>query len=181
MTANSKAKLIVLLNTLTLVGAAITVILLFRIIGNAARLNTSTNEKIAASQKVTENELRCLAAFFSQSNRQALRINNLETCEILNTDTGKTDNLPLSPTSTSPAVPSSDTKQNSTTTETSTQLNSSQNQEDTSQTPAPSQTTPQVQAQANGDGSSESTVTTPPPKEILGIPLCIPFTSRCMR
>jgi hypothetical protein len=173
MTANTKAKLIVFLNALTLIGGAITIILLFRIIGNAAQQNTSTNTKIAASQEVTEKELRCLASFFSQPNRQSIRISNLKTCEIIHTDTGQTEVLPLSPTpvkiQSSPAVPSSDTNKNSTSTPTPTQVNTPQTT--TSTNLAPSQTAPQV----------PSRPTTPDPKRILGIPLCVPFTGACIR
>jgi hypothetical protein len=171
MTAETKAKLIVFLNTLTLIGGAITIVLLLRVIGNAANQNSTTNTKIVASQKVTEKELRCLASFFSQPNRQNIRISNLETCEIIHTDTGKTEQLPLSPTPvttpSSPAVPSSDTKQNSTTTNKPTQANTPQTP--ASQTnSAPSQTTPQVPS-------------TPDPMKILGIPVCVPFTKVCVR
>ena len=173
MTANTKAKLIVFLNALTLIGGAITIILLFRIISGAAAQNAATNrgieatnKQIISSQKLTEKELGCLASFFSQTNRQNLKINNLEQCEILHTDTGQTEILPLTSISISPAVPSSDTKQNSTTTPTPTQANNTPNQT-TSQTTAPSPTAPQVQV--------------PPAKEILGIPMCVPFTGLCVR
>lgn len=183
MKPDTKAKLIVFLNTLTLIGGAITIILILRVITNTARLNTETNDKIVASQKVTENELRCLAAFFSQTGRQNLRISNLETCEILHTDTGQTEVLPLSPTSSSPAVPSSDTKQNSTSNQDQTQPTATTNT--TSQTPAASQTSPQVQSSGNlqGDGSASVQLqpSVPPPKEILGVPMCVPFTHVCVR
>lgn len=173
MTANTKAKLIVFLNTLTLIGGAITIILLLRVIGNAAQENTNTNTKIAASQKVTEKELRCLASFFSQPNRQTIRISNLETCQIIHTDTGQTEVLPLSPTpvkiQSSPAAPSSDTNKNSTSTPTSTQVNTPQ--KTTSTNLAPSQTAPQV----------PSKPTAPDPFRVLGIPVCVPFTHVCVR
>lgn len=188
MTANRKAKLIVFLNTLTLIGGAITIILLLRVIGNAARQNSDTNTKIVASQKVTEAELRCLASFFSQPNRQTIRISNLETCEIIHTDTGQTEVLPLSPTpvktQSSPAVPSNVTNKNSTPTPTSKQVNTPQTP--TSQNSAISQTAPQVQGSGSADiqGGGATIQLQPavkPPKELLGVAICIPFTGVCVR
>jgi hypothetical protein len=163
MTANTKAKLIVFLNTLTLIGGAITIILLLHIIGNTTQQNSDTNDKIAASQKATEKELRCLASFFSQSNRQTIRISNLETCVIIHTDTGKTEALPLTPIpvklQSSPAVPPNVTKQNSTTTSTQTQSNK-----------------PKFVSNPASQGQATPTV-----KRLLGIPLCVPLTGICIR
>lgn len=183
MTPQRKAKLIVVLNTITLIGGVVTIFLLLRIISNAAHQTTTTNSSIAASQKVTEKELRCLASFFSQTNRQTIRINNLETCQILHTDTGQVEDLPLTPTpvsnsSTSPAVPSSDTKQNSTTNPTPIQSNTPQTS--ASQNTAPSQIAPQVQAQGEQQ-LQQAGNPQPAAKELFGIPICIPFTGVCVR
>lgn len=178
-TPERKAKLIVFLNALTLIGGVITIILLLRVIGSAAQQNANTNAKIVASQKLTEKDLGCLASFFSQPNRQTLQITSLEHCTVVHTDSGKSEDLPLLPvtkTQSSPAVPSSDTKQNSSTTQTPTQPNNTTTNT-TSQTQAPSQPTPQ--AKASTDTTAEITV--PPAKHILGIPVCVPFTGLCMR
>lgn len=168
ITPVNKARLIVFLNTLTLIGGVITIVLLLRVIGSAAKQNSDTNAKIVASQKATEEELGCLASFFSQPNRQTLIIVDLSKCTIKHTDTGQTETLPFFQTQPSPAVPSSDTTQKSTTTPTSTQANNTPNQQIASQTPASSQTAPQE-------------TIAPAAKEILGIPLCVPFTGVCVR
>lgn len=177
-TPERKAKLIVFLNMLTLIGGVITIVLLLRVIGAAARQNADTNNRIVLSQKQTEKELSCLASFFSQQNRQTLVITNLEHCTVTHTDTGQTEELKLVPVSlnqSSPAVPSSDTKQNSTTIPTSTQSNSIQTP--TANTTALSQSASQAKAQA----STDTKATIAPPKKLLGISLCVPFTGACIR
>lgn len=178
-TPERKAKLIVFLNMLTLAGGVITVVLLLRVIGTAARQNADTNAKIVASQKLTEKDLGCLASFFSQPNRQALQITSLEHCTVVHTDTGKSEDLPLLPvtkTQSSPAVPTSDTKQNSTTTPTPTQSNNT-----TTNTPTPIQAPSQPTPQAKASTDVITTITVPPAKQLLGISICIPFTGVCMR
>lgn len=174
LTPERKAKLIVFLNALTLIGGVITIILLLRVIGSAAKQNADTNSKIVASQKQTEKELGCLASFFSQPNRQTLQITSLETCTVMHTDTGKSESLPLLPTSSSPAVQSSDTKQNSILKKTPTQPIATLNDnKDTSQNTALSQTASQVQAK------TETKVAEP--KQLLGVSICVPFTNVCAR
>lgn len=153
MKPSLKAKLIVWLNVLTLIGGAFTVFLLLKIITNAATQSAKTQDKIVVSQKLTETELRCLAAFFSKSDRQNLKISNLDKCTILHTDNGQSEVLPLTPTtnSTQSSPAASDiTKQNSTANQTSIQPNTIQNQPSTTtQTPADSQSTSQAAGSAH--------------------------------
>lgn len=166
LTPINKARLIVFLNALTFIGGVVTIVLLLRVIGNAANQNAETNRQIVASQKATEKELGCLASFFSQTNRQTLVITSLEKCEVTHTDTGQTEQLKLVPIQTSPAVP--DEKQSSTVTPTQTNEN-----------------TTSLQSQASSQAAQQANVTVDdiqkPAKKLLGIALCVPFTSRCMR
>jgi hypothetical protein len=168
MTAERKAKLIIVLNALTLIGGAVTILLLFRLIATAAHQNTITNDRIVSSQKATENELRCLASFFSQTNRQTLRINNLESCQIIHTDTGETEILPLAPTASfkpSPALPSNTTTQNSTSIQTPKKPKKALSN------------TPQALSQASTQGLKTATSSV---KSILGVKLCVPFLKVCI-
>ena len=151
MTPERKAKLILWLNTLTLLVGALTIFLVFRIIGTAATQTNTTQKQIVDSQKLTEKELRCLAAFFSRTNRESLRINNLEKCEIIHTDTGQTEVLPLQPTvNTSPSPAASEQNKNANSEKEKTN-SGNQDQKATSQQSATSQAAPQVNGNADAN------------------------------
>lgn len=119
------------------------------------------------SQKIDDlsNKLQCLGNFFAQPDRQNLVVKDLNTCFTERLSDGSS--LFLS------GPVSNNTNANDNTNSGTPQGNASQNQT------APDQPNNNQVPQINTP--PDPTTGERPPKKVLGVPLCIPFTDRCVR
>lgn len=173
-TTKFKATVLIALNVATIIVGVIAIILLIGLLGKINQQVIAAHSDSEKATNVIESDLSCLGSFFSQPQRENLRISNLHSCKIINIKTGKTFKLSASPVgaifipSSSPAEPSIASSNHSI------RLPTNQNQNPTPREVAV------VSAQVTGKISTPKPAPQEHPRRILGIPLCIPLTNRCL-
>lgn len=146
MTIHSKMTMIAVLKVFNIIGLILLIFLSLVVLNRIAQQSKQTHDDTVASTARIENDLNCLGRFFSQPDRRNLKINDLTTCQIINTSTGATSTLagpppgPSAAPSTNTSPTSQPTSDQPITTQQTPQTNSSEPPTTTSEPPDPQTT-----------------------------------------
>lgn len=119
----------------------------------------SNTDQIQATTAELSKQLDCIAKYFAQRDRAETTISNLEQCTIIRPDGSVVRSLPRAPQRQAPDQPAQD---------------------------QPAEPAPAIRPDMPGlspvpPQNPQQPETPDPPAELLGIPLCIPFTGICVR